>query len=422
MNVHPIEDAEPGRSAAVEHVAALLRQDGEPDTVHRWLHALSDQELTSFGLNAYRMNLLSLFGRRWPHERLQQAAREAAISKLWLGWEYHHHYLPGLGAQPARRQLDNLPLQEVRELLARGRGLIIASFHQGHMRHIPSDLAHEGVSVCVPLAADSFNDYFTAQQSNPDAALWRDFRYVNVEERGGSLALARVLAKGGCVLSTLDGNTGQDGPRGGARRVEVRMLDSTVRVKDGLIALAARFGSPVLPLIAHTVDGRRTCHAGAVIDPGKALMGEASERFIADAAQRLYAFLADDLVEHAGEWCGGDLFHQWRVPDRPTLHCAEEIRQSLQRDLEAGNRIEVNHGRIVELSRGGDIVWADALTQRCYRLPGSMGELGERLSAGHGGVDLGWLESRSDIDRTRIWEVVCQLASRDVLRAHGGNS
>ncbi len=406
-------------SSNIEHLNEFLsRSDADPGEVHGATLALSDVELQSFGLNAFRMNLMSLFGDRWTRERVERTAREAAISKIWLGWEYYHHYLPNLTAQPAPIHLEAFPVEQIKALQALGRGLVVASFHQGHMRYIPSDLANAGITMCLPMARDSFNNYRTAHLANPTAAMWECFQYTNVEERGGSLALARILAKGGCIFSTIDGNTGIDGPRGEDRRVTVRMLDSTGRVKDGMIGLAARFGSPILPLIAHTVDGRRVCVTAPVIDPGGPLRGEEAASFVVDAAQQAYSFLAEDLLSFAGEWCGGDLFHQWRVPDAPTTHPVEDVEQRMSRDLQAGGRVVINTSRIVELPRDNDIVWTDVKTLRCYKLPGGMTELVAALGAERG-VDLEWLDRRDESERSKIWGLMCQLASRDALRLQG---
>ncbi|MGH8081206.1 MAG: hypothetical protein ACREP7_11570 [Lysobacter sp.] len=408
-------------SSNIEHLNRLLgSDDADCAEVEHAVNALSDDELVSFGLNAYRMNLMSLLGPRWPRERVDRAARAAAISKIWLGWEYHHHYLPRLTSQQAPVHLQEFPLDLIRQQLSLGRGLILVSFHQGHMRHIPSDLAHAGITMCMPLARDSFNDYRSAQLANPDAAMWEHFKYANVEDRGGTLALARTLAKGGCIFATIDGNTGIDGPRGDDRRASVRMLDSNARVKDGLLGLAARFGSPVLPIIAHTVEGRRVCSVAPVLDPGGPLAGEDAANFVAEATQRSYSFLADDLLSHADEWCGGDLFHQWRVPDAPTTHGLDEVEQRMSQDLQAGGRVLVNASRIVELPRDNDIVWTDVMTLRCYKLPGGMAELADKLSPERGGVDLEWLEHRAESERSKIWGLMCQLASRDALRSQAG--
>ena len=66
-------------------------------------------ELVGFGLNAFRINLTSLFGGVWPTARIAQAARGATISKMWLSWEYHHHYLPRLTATPEPPRLEPPP-------------------------------------------------------------------------------------------------------------------------------------------------------------------------------------------------------------------------------------------------------------------------------------------------------------------------
>jgi hypothetical protein len=284
------------------------------------------------------------------------------------------------------------------------------------MRYLASDLAHAGIPICLPLADDSFNNYHTARTANPGAAVWKNLRIVRAEERGGSLALARTLAGGGAVIATIDGNTGLDGPLGDQRRTVVRILGSTARVKTGLLALAARFGSPVLVMIARTCGERRLCRTAPVIDPGRPLRGEEAEAFAEAAAQRAYSFFGAALREQAGEWSGGDHFHQWRMPAGLPRRDIEEVTRQLDRNLGAGGRIAINRRRIVPLNGSDDMIWSDAVSGRCYRLPGEMAGLADQLSA-QGGVDLDWLDRHSGPERSRIWTFLCQLAARDAVLA-----
>jgi hypothetical protein len=149
----------------------LLSGGGDQRQVTDAVHALSDAELMQFGLRAFHMNLLSLFGQTRPPEEIARTARAAAISKILGGWEYHHHYLPRLSTTPDRPRISDLPIGEIKDILSRGRGLVVVSFHLGPMRYLPSDLAHAGVPTCIPLATDAFGDYASARAANPGAAL-----------------------------------------------------------------------------------------------------------------------------------------------------------------------------------------------------------------------------------------------------------
>jgi hypothetical protein len=411
------QNAGGGGRASLELLDQWLA-DGRADKqqVSDAVHALSDAELTKFGLRAYHMNLLSLFGDTWSPEKVAATARAATISKIIGGWEYHHKYLPGLTQAAGEMQIEDVPADLCKDILARGRGLTVASFHLGPMRYIGSDLALSGIPVRVPLASDAFKDYDTARAANPEAALWQNFRIVNVEENGGSLALAKALAAGGCITSAIDGNTGLDGPRGDQRRTTVRILGTTARVKTGLLSMAARFGSPILVIIARTVEGRRTCRTAPVIDPGRPLRGEEGESFAETAAQIAYSFFGAALQEQAHEWSGGDHFHQWRVPASLAPRDTEEVEQLLSRTFAAGGRLGINRGRIVPLRGDGDTVWSDAVSGKCYKLPAEMAALAEQLSD-PGGVDLGWLDRRPGPERDRMWTFMCQLAARDAIKA-----
>lgn len=403
-------------SPALQVLDELLSSDhAAPAEVHERLCALSDDELMHYGLRAYRMNLMALLGGRWSAQAIAQAARAAAISKIWLGWEYHHHYLPRLTPVAPPAQLRAVPLDTIRALLAQGRGLVIATFHLGHMRHLPSDIAHAGIPVMLPLARDAYGNYESARLGNPDAAFWRTFRHVCVEENGGTLALARALARGSCVFSTIDGNTGMDGPRGGDRRSLVRMLDTEARVKNGLIAMAARFGAPVLPIIAATADGERSCRVLPPIDPGAALAGEAAEQFVERTVRELYAWLGESLLDFAGEWCGGDLFHQWRVPRAAPEQSAEAVEAHLLGELRQGARIQLDTGRMLPLPAERDRVFVDVHTMKCYRFPAQEAELTELLLDPRRGVGLDWLDSLSEARRSSVWRFLCLMRSRETL-------
>ncbi|MNU58222.1 hypothetical protein D3C71_473580 [compost metagenome] len=361
-------------SDARTHYEDLLARGATHSMMHAAIHAMTDTDLASYGLNAYRMNLISLFGTLWSPQRVEATARSAVLSKLWLGWEYYQHYLPGQGVLPPPPHLRGGLVERVQSLLALGRGLLVASFHQGHMRHIASDLANAGLHMHLPLATDAWRDYHATQAATPGAAMWQYFHYINVEVPGGALAIARALGRKGLVYSTLDGNTGMDGPRGTERRTQVIMHGRNVMVKDGLLTMAAKFGTPILPVIAHSEGDSRVCRFGTVLDPGGRLSGREAAVFVADAAQSLYGLLADDLSEYAGEWCGGDLFHQWRVPEPHGEMDAGAAEIIVRQVLEGHARVAVNPRRATALGTSGDVMLLDALSMRGYKVPADAAE------------------------------------------------
>jgi len=89
----------PDAADRVAQVKSLLVTTGaDRDVVRAAIHALSDDELMPFGLGAFRMNIMSLFSDDWSRQHVLQVARDATISYMWTGWEYHNHYLPKLAA------------------------------------------------------------------------------------------------------------------------------------------------------------------------------------------------------------------------------------------------------------------------------------------------------------------------------------
>ena len=287
------------------------------------------------------------------------------------------------------------------------------TFHQGHFRHLASDLANAGIAMLVPLATDAFREYEAARRANPTAAMWQKFSVVNVEERGGPLKLARVLGKGGCILSTIDGNSGTDGPQGDERRLEVNILGQRAQVKDGLIKLAALFGAPLLPLFAHTVDGKKVCHVGDVIDPGEPLRGADSDDFVQTALTILYAHFSDNVQKHPDEWSGADLFHQWRLPEEHEKQPFSMVEESLTKQLRRGKTLVLNLSRIIELRKDNHIIWTDARSLRGYRIPDEMIPLA--MALGTSGIDETWFEHLSGDSYSRHWQFVCELGTHKAI-------
>ncbi|UPG89737.1 hypothetical protein L2Y96_20475 [Luteibacter aegosomaticola] len=396
-------------------LSAWLGSDAiEPEAMKQRLEALSDEELCHYGLRAYRMNLLALLGGRRSTAEIMRLAREAALSKLWLGWLYHHHTLPRLTSEARPPAVTGLPLQTIRDMQAAGRGIVVVTFHLGHMRQLPSDLAHAGIEVLVPLAADAFGNYESARQANPEAALWKHFRHVCVEVRGGALVLARGLARGACVVSTIDGNTGIDGPRGSDRRQAVGMLDTDVKVKNGLIAMAARFGAAILPVVAVTRDGRPTCQCLPLLDPGRPLQGDAAAAFVQATTAHVYAWFGEVLLESAGEWCGGDLFHQWRLPRRQPERPAVDVEDDLVHALGRGDGLALDASRVMELPGNGERILVDVQSTRCYRFAQDDDAFMEQIT-GPVGIDQAWLDGCDGARREKALKLLRMLASRHAV-------
>lgn len=400
---------------AAERLESLLSHPNpDKEAVHDAAHALTADDLTAYGLNAYRMNLLSLFADRWPYEKIEAAAIQAAICKIWRGWEHHHH-LARLKPQHGASQIKDFPAQAIKNVLAQGRGLLLTTFHQGHYRYLTSEVGRAGIPFCLALANDAFCDYAKTRNHSPDAAVWQYMTCVNVEEAGGSLTLARTLSKGGAVFAVLDGNTGMDGPRGTELRAVVDILGCKARVKTGAIKMAARFGTPIMALSAHEIDGARQFHPGPLIDPGRPLRGQDADEFVTRAIRDLYAHFTENILHYAHEWGGGDLFHQWRVPQKAIKRPLDDVQSSLDAALKQGQSITRNAGRIVETRKADEIVWIDAHTLQCFRIPDNMDGLAHRLSPDNQGIDQDWIDRHSPEDKARIRAFLHKFASIDAI-------
>jgi lauroyl/myristoyl acyltransferase len=413
-----------GGDALAARVAAFLRDlDERPEVVEQAIAALGEEELNHYGLRSFHLNLLAVFGERWPAARVRRAAQEATRNKLWRGWQYYAYMTHLRAGEPAApRLLGGVPAERLRALLAGGRGLLLCACHLGDYRHIPSDLALAGLPSTTPMDADGYGQYQRTRQAIPDHPLWHHLRATNVEEPAGTLSLARALARGEIVFAYLDGNTGTDGPLGDAGRIEIEMLGYRVRVKSGIARLAARIGCPLVPVVVPRVGGCGRFRIGRAVAPGERLKGPAEERFVREAMAHLYRTFERAIRAHAAQWETCCFFHRWRAGAEsaqplpaPSLEAA---RREVEADLAAGRRLGMNARRIVEI-RGAETIWSDARTLKAYRAPAAAPWLLDRLSPSGGGIDRQQLAERATSSLPAALSFLALLKARGALAVAG---
>lgn len=402
----------------------ILAATKDPDRVREGIEALAETELARFGLDFFHMNFLAIFGDEWPTEDIRRSAARATRNKLFRGWEYYKSYLEQLAGDhsiPARPRLARLDTEAARNLLDGGNGLVICSFHLGSYRDIPTDLALSGMPCTMPLDAAAYADYMNVCDTTR-SSLVRSIEAVNVEDPAGVRALARTLKRGGFVFAYIDGNTGQDGPLGEESRTEVELLGYRVRVKNGLLRLAARFGSPVLPMMTVQRGAVGTVVADPVLQPSGRLKGSEQSSFVDEAVRKIYRFFEKGILEQPEQWETGCFFHRWRAgagsPQSEAMVPVEEARREVEEALCSGKALEMDRRRIVRITNGEEKIWTDARTLRSYKAPGDLAPALDQLSSADG-LGRSWLDIRQQQENgdstARLFSYLAFLRSRNAI-------
>jgi lauroyl/myristoyl acyltransferase len=401
----------------------LLGGAHDADTVRDTIARLDESALEPLGLGLFYMNLLAALGDRVDPGEVRRLALAAARTKLWRGWEFYHGYMSSLGHDPAvatePRLLDFDP-ERLRSLLAGGKGLMVCSFHLGDYRHLPTDMALAGLGCTLPLDTRACSDYRQAIAATGEERI-RLVQAVDVEEPGGARALAKALAKHELVFAYVDGNTGTDGPMGDQARTEIEFLGYPVRVKNGLMRLAARFGTPILPVYAVRRGGSDqrdpgTWVAGEVLEPGGALRGEAQESFVREALEHLYRFFETGVREAPEQWETACFYHRWRAgtAPRPIEETPADVaRRRLEEGIAGGRVLRLDRRWVAEVRRGGASAWADVRTMRAFEVPAERRSLLDRLAA-DAGVDREWLAAHGGAADDAL-ELLAPLAGRGLI-------
>lgn len=404
----------------LSRVRAYLRDlDQNPEFVRRAIEELGEEELNHFGLRSFFMNLLAVFGDVWRREYVHEVAVRATRGKLWHGWEYYSYVSHLQVDGEPRPRLEGVDGEEIRARLEENRGLVVCTCHLGDYRHISTDLALVSIASLMPLDAESFAQYQRTREVELDERFRRFVRAVNVEEPKGSMALARTLSRNGLLFAYVDGNTGQDGPLGESSRTEVEFLGYKVRVKNGLLRLAGRFGRPVLPVMAPRVDGAGILIKGPLLDPGGPLKGAEQQSFVDGAAATLYRFFEGEIRRWPEQWETACFFHRWRAGAETQANVLPDAtaREEVERDLAAGKVLRMNGRRIVPMGKGDEAIWTDVKTLRAFRAPAGVGWLLDELSSAGGGVDLQHLSKNTEEAAEKALAFLSFLRAREAVTA-----
>lgn len=396
------------RADRVARVRSFLQDlESDPAGVRAAIASLRLAELRAFNLNPFYLNLLTILGERHSPERVLRHAAAAVRGRLWRGWEFSR-YLSHFDDGSARPRLDAWPTDLVSELLGRGRGLILCSFHLGAYRDLPTDLAIQGLRFTLPLTGEARDQTAAALARSPSRLLPEGHLLANVEERRGSLQVARALAAGGVVFAYPDGNSGQGGPAEEDGRVELELFGLPVRVKSGLARLAARYRTPILPLLALEPEAGvpRVVWAPPIEAPRQPGPG-----FEVYATAALYSFFEQHVLADVEQWEGGCFLHRWRVPppvERDHAGSSPEILREVVAVLTRGRTLHLDTRRFAVLRTSRGWLCADTRALETTVDPLAEGRTIAALSA-TSGLEGAWLASRDEADRGPVLRFLASL-------------
>jgi lauroyl/myristoyl acyltransferase len=151
-------------------------------------------------------------------------------------------------------------LEHLEAARSAGRGALVCTQHVGAYRRVFDELVRRGFRVNLLVAAHvarSMEAQFRRRRPDPE---WCARLAILDAQRPDSVrAMLAALSRNEVVLVYLDGNTGVDGPGGGAQAntVTVPFFGRPVAVRRGVAQISHASGAPIVPLFASWDAGRR---------------------------------------------------------------------------------------------------------------------------------------------------------------------
>ena len=382
-------------------------------------------------LHLFLVNFLSMFGDKWPYERVLEVAEraisitEASSRDMFAFMEELRRLHSANGGADLRRWRDRLLRlrgwrpQLLDSVLDRGRGLVFCSFHIGDFHSLAFDLSLLGYQGSFP---GRWTDRFLAYKVE-DYVEHGGIRRIHMKHGGIAAQLAQSLRSGGLAVVLLDGDpqaVDTDSPL----CTEVNFHGLRLRVNNGVLRLAATLGAPILPVLAPRLSGDEpgTLTFEPVIDPGGRLRGKQQDEFAHEAVRQLYRYLEAAVEAYPEQWEDVYLLHVWRAITRDDGHdfglTRAVIERSIQLHLESGGAVRQNRCRAVafRVLRDGTKAWVDAKTARVFKPSPWTGDLLAILGDDDG---LSWREicarwpARST--QRRLLVVLAELTERGLV-------
>lgn len=192
---------------------------------------------------------------------------------------------------PRAPQANNVGDEHLREVLAKGRGVVLTTAHTAGWECVGPLLARKfriPLTLVMAKEADA-----RARALQDEARRKAGIDIVHVGDPLGSLPLLRHLQKGGAVALQLDRSIP------GMRTRPVRFLDQPGEIPEGPLRLAQLSGAPLVPVFSYRTGYRRYCIEAFA---PRHIARRPTEQELDDAAQYLADAMSSFLRRHPTQW------------------------------------------------------------------------------------------------------------------------
>lgn len=197
---------------------------------------------------------------------------------------------------------------------------LVCTFHVGSYRLIGRMLVEAGVPLAIVLAKsvlDGQQHILQRQAGHIGRGSDSELQLIDAESPGALFAMRRALAKGLNLLVYVDGNTGAGGGVQAANTLELPFLQSHIRVRKGVAALAVKTQAPIY----HLYGSRPTWEQVRFKTVGPLWADRAlpDKEAAAQVMAALYGVLEQAVASHPQEWEGWTYLHA--LPQGRTVCC-----------------------------------------------------------------------------------------------------
>jgi len=385
------------------------------------------EELRRYGHDYCYVNLLAVLGDTRTPDQIRALSSDCMRNHLLFGEEFHAYCLAARGKRSWDREMQDLHAgirltsharSTLQGLLSRG-GIIACGFHWGAFRFIPFAVSSLGVQVKTVLGQQgverygSYFDFDNKQISEMRArGVPEDYcrvRTVGTHHPSEMLGALRTLRSSpSAIFIPVDGMFTQK--RSGTS-VEIAFAGLELAVKANPARLATALELPLVALFAtRESNGALTVDVAAVIEPDRA------KAFPQRAMEGLYKTLEPYVKSLPEQWEGARTFHHWRkvASAAPLESPPASDTATIRQHIESG-RLCLNDSRVacVHLS-GGDRVWVDSRTLRCFGRNPEAREILDSLGDPLAMVRL-WQQDRDEPRRASLVNFLARLHAEGLV-------
>ncbi|MEM6792727.1 MAG: hypothetical protein AAF725_02010 [Acidobacteriota bacterium] len=321
-------------------------------------------------------------------------------------------------------------IERLHELLADGKGALVASQHFGAYRRFYNELLRRGFRVSLVADSRVAGDLATStsrhlRRTDLDAAeitrRVQRFQVIDAEKQGSVREIFDALSANRVVLFYLDGNTGTSKPgeapgeNTGGGPATIKSLGHELRVRLGLAEIAHRRGLPIVPVFCRWQSDLRPRFE--ILPPIPHEKNQPAQAAAQQYVQTFYDLFTDRLKQDPGQFEHLIYFHRWLLGASPLEKAAlESSRRSVERRLGSGLAARWLHGKAGSFDLGAHQVLAEAKTGRILVAKAEVSAVAKALSrADEKGLNISLLKSQTRLEERVLVEILATLRASDMI-------